>query len=56
MIHRYEGVCVAKVVGFVEADTPEEAREKLHTQEDFGEITDIFLQGISLTDELDAEE
>lgn len=54
MIHRYEGVCIAKVVGLVEADTQEEVREKLHSQEDWGEIIDIALQPIALMDELDA--
>ena len=52
MIHRYEGVCVAKVIGYVKADSQEEAREKLY-QRDLGEIEDIYLQSVNLLDDLD---
>lgn len=55
MIHRYEGVCVAKVKGFIEADDQEEARERLAAR-DYGEVTDIYLQSLNLMDDLDAVE
>lgn len=55
MIHRYEGVCVAKVTGFIEAEDPEEARNKL-AERDYGEISTISLQALNLMDDLDAVE
>lgn len=55
MIHRYEGVCVAKVKGFIEAEDAEEARAKLELR-DFGEVTDIYLQALNLMDDLDPVE
>lgn len=55
MIHRYEGVCVAKVTGYIEADTPEDARERLACR-DYGEVTEIALQALNLMDDLDAIE
>lgn len=55
MIHRYEGVCVAKVKGFIEAEDQDEAREKLACR-DYGEVTDIYLQSLNLMDELDSVE
>lgn len=54
MIHVYEGVTVAKVKGFIEAEDAEEARAKLAAR-DYGEVTEICLQSLSLMDELDAE-
>lgn len=55
MIHRYEGVAVAKVTGFIEADTPDEARDLLAMRE-YGEITGISLQALNLMDDLDPVE
>lgn len=55
MIHRYEGVAVAKVVGFIEADTQDEAREKLACR-DYGEVSGIYLQALNLMDDLDPVE
>lgn len=52
MIHRYEGVCVAKVTGYIEAEDQEEARALLE-ERDYGVITAISLQGLSLMDDLD---
>lgn len=55
MIHRYEGVAVAKVTGFIEAPTQEEARALLE-QREYGEIMRIDLQALNLLDDLDGEE
>lgn len=55
MIHRYEGVCVAKVIGYIEADTPEEAKDKLASR-DYGSVSDIYLQSLNLLDDLDPQE
>lgn len=55
MIHRYEGVCVAKVIGYVEADSAEAARELLRDRE-YGEVADIYLQSLNLLDDLDPVE
>lgn len=52
MIHWYEGVAVAKVTGYIEADTQEEAR-KLLEQREYGEISRIDLQALNLMDDLD---
>lgn len=43
---------MAKVVGFIEADDQEEARDKLASR-DYGEVTDIYLQSLNLMDDLD---
>lgn len=50
-IYSYEGVCVAKVTGLIEGDSPVEARDRLHNCE-FGAISDIALQPLALMDEL----
>lgn len=55
MLHRYEGVTVAKVTGYIEADSQEEARDLLAMRE-YGEITDIALQSLNLMDDLDPRE
>lgn len=55
MVHRYEGVAVAKVRGIIQADSQEEAREMLACRE-YGFITDIALQGLTLMDDLDPRE
>lgn len=52
MIHRYEGVAVAKVVGYIEADSQEEARALLE-QREYGEITEVYLQALNLLDDLE---
>lgn len=55
MIHRYEGVCVAKVRGYIEAEDQEEARIKLNNRE-YGEVIEIALQALNLMDDLDVTE
>lgn len=55
MIHRYEGVAVAKVVGCIEAESQEEARALLE-QRDYGEISEIYLQALNLLDDLEPTE
>lgn len=55
MIHRYEAVTVAKVIGYIEADSQEEARARVEEGE-CGEISKIYLQSFSLLDELDPPE
>lgn len=55
MIHRYEGVAVAKVKGYIEADSKEEAKDLLMGRE-YGEVTDIYLQSLNLLDDLDPVE
>lgn len=54
-VHYYEGVAVAKVCGFIEADTQEEARELLMNRE-LGEVEAIYLQSVALLDDLDPVE
>lgn len=55
MIHRYEGVAVAKVIGYIEAENQEEARELLAARE-YGEVSEIYLQSLNLLDDLDPKE
>lgn len=55
MVHRYEGVAVAKVTGYLEADSKEEARDLLAMRE-YGEISSISLQSLNLLDDLDPVE
>lgn len=55
MIHRYEGVAVAKVTGYIEADSQEDARELLACRQ-YGEIESITLQSLNLLDELDPDD
>lgn len=52
MIHRYEGVCIAKVVGLVEAETSEEARERVYTEPEKTEIISSVYHNIILLDDL----
>lgn len=48
-------MAVAKVKGYIDAETPEEARDLL-AERQYGEITDIYLQALNLMDDLDPVE
>lgn len=43
------------MIGYIEADTPEEAKDKLAGR-DYGSISDIYLQSLNLLDDLDPQE